>query len=441
MNHESEIAELSNQIRSLKNIKGPIKIKKSVDSHFVPNPYDKRDTLPKLDISGLTNIINIDTKNLICTAEPSVTFERLIKETLNHSLIPYTVPELKGITLGGAVSGCSIESMSYRYGGFHDSCFEYEVLTGYGDIVTCSKEKNSELFEMIHGSYGTIGIITKIKFKLYHAKPFVKMEYRKYPSIDAFNNAMNERIKAEDFDFIDGIIHSKNEFVLCLGNMVSSAPRVSKYDWLEIFYKSTSKLNEDYLEISDYLFRYDTECHWLTKTVPLMETKPARLLFGKFVLGSTNLIKWSKKLKSIMKLKKRPEVVVDVFIPSSRFKEFYNWYEKDFDFYPLWIVPYKIAKMYPWVNADHAAKMHDNIFIDCAVYGKPNNKPNIDYSELLEKKTIELAGIKTLISRNHFTKDEFWKAYNKDGYYALKNKYDPNGLFMDLYEKFAPRNY
>ena len=87
-----------------------------------------------------------------------------------------------------------------------------------------------------------------------------------------------------------------------------------------------------------------------------------------------------------MKFKKRPEVVVDVFIPSSRFAEFYTWYKKDFDFYPLWIVPYMISKMYPWVDPKYASQIKDDLFIDCAVYGKINNKPNIDYSELLEKK-------------------------------------------------------
>ena len=70
-------------------------------------------------------------------------------------LLPKVVPELEGITLGGAVAGCSVESMSYRYGGFHDTCLEYEVVTGTGERRVLGP--GDELFHMIHGSYGTLG--------------------------------------------------------------------------------------------------------------------------------------------------------------------------------------------------------------------------------------------------------------------------------------------
>ena len=50
------------------------------------------------------------------------------------------------------VAGCSLESMSYRYGGFHDGCVEYEVVTGAGERRLLTPD--DELFHMVHGSYG-----------------------------------------------------------------------------------------------------------------------------------------------------------------------------------------------------------------------------------------------------------------------------------------------
>jgi FAD/FMN-containing dehydrogenase len=294
---------------------------------------------------------------------------------------------------------------------------------------------------MIHGSYGTLGLLTAATFRLIPAKKFVRMEYRKFSSFDGFSNEMKARISAGDFDFIDGVIHSPTELVLCLGKMTDSAPYESSYKWLNIFYKSTRTKTEDYLGIEDYFFRYDTECHWLTKTVPFLETKAARLVFGRFVLGSTNLIKWSKRLAPVMRLKKRPDVVVDVFIPSARFGEFFEWYKTKMNFYPLWIVPYRPEGLYPWIDSKYAGGIKGELFIDCAIYGKSNSEPDVDYSELLEKKTIELNGIKTLISRNHFDEESFWKVYNKEKYLSVKNQTDPDGLFMDLYKKFSPERY
>ena len=73
-----------------------------------------------------------------------------------------------------------------------------------------------------------------------------------------------------------------------------------------------------------------------------------------------------------------------------------------------------------------------------AIYGKANDTPGVDYSELLEQKTFELGGIKTLISRNHYDEERFWSVYDRDRYQAIKRRADPHNLLRDLYEKFAP---
>jgi len=327
--------------------------------------------------------------------------------------------------------------MSYKYGGFHDSCLEYEIVTGTGSVMTCSPSDNSDVFHMIHGSYGTLGVITKIRFKLIPAKPFVKMVYVTFGGFESFWNFLKDRCLLKDNDFVDAIIHSRDEFTVCLGNMVDEAPYRSSYAWLNVFYKSTRLKKEDFLSLYDYFFRYDAECHWLSRTVPFLENRLVRLIVGKFVLGSTNLIKWSGRLAPLMRMKKRPEVVVDVFIPSGRFKEFFNWYQKDYAFYPLWIVPYNAPEVYPWIDPDYARKMGGSFFVDCAVYGKRNGDPDADYSEVLEKKTVELNGIKTLISRNHFDQKTFWTVYNKKLFGSVKQRTDPNGIFSDIYTKLV----
>jgi len=57
-------------------------------------------------------------------------------------------------------------------------------------------------------------------------------------------------------------------------------------------------------------------------------------------------------------------------------------------------------------------------------------------SQLLEQKVFELRGIKTLISRNHYSREDFWRVYNRSNYDAVKSRLDPHGLFPGLYEKF-----
>jgi FAD/FMN-containing dehydrogenase len=370
-------------------------------------------------------------------AEPGVTFADAVRATLPHGLVPAVVPELEGITLGGAVAGCSVESSSFREGGFHDTCLEYEVVTGDGEVVRCSREVEPLLFEMIHGSYGTLGILTRLTFRLVPAEPFVQVRYERYRSAAEFHEALVERCRAGDVDFIDGIVHAPDRFVLCLGRFVARAPYTSSYRWLNVYYRSTMERTEDYLTTPDYFFRYDTEAHWVSRTVPPLEWKPVRFLVGKLFLGSTNLIKWSKRLEALFRLRQRPDILVDLFIPSGRAPDFYEWYLREVRHFPLWVVPYLIERPYAWIDRGYARLIEDELFVDLAVYGMRNNDPRIDMSKVLEDKAHELGGIKTLISRNHYSEERFWEIYDRENYRKAKARLDPHGLFPDVYSKLV----
>jgi FAD/FMN-containing dehydrogenase len=400
-------------------------------------PGDERFSGRRVDASALNNLLEIDAANSRCIAEPGITFEALIQQTIPQGFLPAVVPELKGITTGGAVAGCSVESMSYRYGGFHDSCESYELIDGTGEVRRLSKADDDPfLFEMIHASYGTLGVLSEITFKLVPAKPFVHMTYERFDSPERFFEELVRLCDTGDHDFIDAIAHGPNDFVLVLGDFEDAAPYTSDYTRSHAFYRSTAERDEDHLTTFDYCFRYDTDAHWMTNTVPPLKWPWVRSLVGRWFLGSTNLIKWSNRLAPMMKLKKRPEVVADVFIPARRFLDFCKVYENDFNFYPLWIVPYRVPGTYPWLTPDYFAWMGDELFIDCAVYGMRNNGP-ADKSHELEQATYDLDGMKALIGRNHYTRERFWEIYNKQNYDTAKAALDPNGVFANLYDKLG----
>src|SRR5207248_10767519 len=132
-------------------------------SHQVPKSGDLRRRDDKIDISDLDEILSIDPVARTCVAEAGVRFVDLVQATLRHGLVPIVVPELKTITIGGAVAGCSLESMSYVHGGFHDTCLEYEVITATGDVLTCTPDNEHALvFQMMHGPFRTLGILAKL---------------------------------------------------------------------------------------------------------------------------------------------------------------------------------------------------------------------------------------------------------------------------------------
>ncbi len=437
--HAAKVARLAEEVRRAAGSGGPLQIVKGGTPHFVPLPGDSRSEGRMVDISAFNEILRVDPEANVCVAEPGVTFADLIRETLRVNRVPTVVPELEGISLGGAIVGCSVEALSYLYGGFHDSCLEYELVTGTGEVVVCSPAEEPLLFHMMHGSYGTLAILTRITFRLVPAAPFVKMTYHKVSDAKTFHDELLTLCHSGRNLLIDAIVHDPDTYVLCLGEFTDRAPYTSNYRLDEIFYKSTLARAEDYLSTQDYAFRYDTECHWLSRTVPPLEWKPVRRLIGRQFLGSNNLIRWTKRLEPFLGMKKRPDVVCDVFIPSARLVEFLDWYRTEFRFFPLWVVPYLMPQMYPWVSEAHAARMmagmEDGLLIDCAIYGKPNSEPDRDWSEVLERKVYELGGVKTLIGRNHYTEERFWDIYNRPNYEAAKNRLDPHGAFPGLLER------
>jgi FAD/FMN-containing dehydrogenase len=425
--HRDKVARIARQLRALPRGR-PVSLRKKAVSHQVPKANDLRHRDRKIEVGDLTEILEIDPVKRICVAESGVTFVDLVAATLAHGLVPIVVPELKTITIGGAVAGCSIESMSFVHGGFHDTCLEYEVITATGDVLTCRPDNEHHLvFQMMHGAFGTLGIIARLTFKLIPARPYVRLRYETYATIEAYQAAILGHFEARDIDFMDGIIHSPSCYVLCAGDFVDSAPYTSDYRWMKIYYQSTRTRTEDYLTTVDYFFRYD---RGVTNVRP--KSFLGRLVFGRF-LASSQWLRLGEKLRWLLR-SERPTVTLDVFVPFSRVPAFLAWYERTFGFYPLWCVPYRRVRDYEWLDPSFYAGMTDRLFLDLAIYGM-RQRGDTNYHRLMEEKLRELGGIKTLIAHNYYGETEFWSIWNKPNYDAVKAITDPDNQFRDLYTK------
>jgi len=427
LTHEQKVARIVEHLRNYKG-PGPVSLKKKAVSHEVPKLNDQRHNDQKIDVSDLTQILSVDPVARTCTAESGVTFVDLVNETIKYGLVPIVVPELKTITIGGAVAGCSIESMSYRYGGFHDTCLAYEVITATGEVLTCTPDNEHRLiFQMMNGTFGTLGIVSKLTFNLIPAKTFVKVTYQTFPTPQAYQAAIWDHYQKQDVDFMDGIIHSPSAFVLSLGQFVDQAPYTHRYDWMRVYFRSTLKRKEDYLRTPDYFFRYDKG---VTNVTP--KSFLGRLFFGKWI-GSAQILRLVSKLRRVIPPAMIP-VTVDTFIPYSRFGEFMEWYRQEVGHFPLWCVPYKIVQKYAWVSDRFMEQNKDELFLDIAIYGLKKN-PEKNYYRMFEEELMKINGIKTLISENYYSESEFWSIWNKQNFDVVKRQTDPKNLFRDLYAK------
>src|SRR3954447_20043622 len=132
----------------------------------------------RLDVDGLDRVLAVDPARRTADVGGMTTYEDLVDATLPHGLMPRVVPQLRTITLGGAVSGLGIESSSFRNGLPHESVIEMEVLTGDGRLVVARPDnEHRALFRGFPNSYGTLGYALRLTIELEPVRRFVRLRH------------------------------------------------------------------------------------------------------------------------------------------------------------------------------------------------------------------------------------------------------------------------
>ena len=397
-----------------------------------------------IDVLDLNKVINVDQKNLTAEVEGMTTYEELVRGTLPYGVMPTVVPQLKSITLGGAVTGVGIESSSFKYGLVHETITEMEILLGDGSIALCTPDnEHRDLFFGFPNSYGTFGYALKLKVKTVPVKKYVKLTHLKFTNAKAyFENLEVLCQKKDSIDFIDGTVFNDREMYITIGQFTNEAPFVSNYKYMRIYYKSIKEKKVDYLTISDYIWRWDTDWFWCSSHFGL-QNPVVRFLVGKWALKSTfywKLRAWDGKYRILENIGKatgagkRESVVQDIEIPIENCEKFITWFHKAIGIKPVWICP--IKKYDPSVTYDLFKMEPSALYVNFGFWDSVATRSEDGYyNRLIERKVRELGGKKSLYSTSYYSKEEFWELYNKEAYKKLKEKYDPGHAFEDLYSE------
>ncbi|MEA3291134.1 MAG: FAD-binding oxidoreductase, partial [Pseudomonadota bacterium] len=367
----------------------------------------------------------------------------LVDATLPQGVMPAVVPQLKSITIGGAVSGIGIESSSFRYGLPHETVTEMEVLLGHGDVVTCRPDnEHSDLFFAIPNSYGTLGYILRLKAMAVPVKPYVRLQHLRFERPEDYFTALGEWCERE-IDFLDGVVFGPGEHYLTIGRFGDNAPYTSDYTWLDIYYRSIRSREEDWLTVRDHLWRWDTDWFWCSKNLG-MQNPLLRRLMGRKRLNSvtyTKIMRWNSRhglTRRLNQLARRyPESVIqDVDIPLANAAAFLEFFQREVGIEPVWICPigsYDPAHKFDLYPLGSSQRYVNFGFWDVVIHRERREPGHVNRK--VERKVAELGGVKSLYSDAYYDEAAFWNIYNRDRYQALKRKYDPETKLKDLYQK------
>jgi FAD/FMN-containing dehydrogenase len=431
-------ARVVTAIRSI-NAANPLALEKSTSNLFRQRAQEP---VHRLDLHDFNHVIRVDEHGQFAEVEGLTTYEELVRETLPFQLMPTVVPQLKSITIGGAIAGIGIESSSFKCGFVHETVQELEILLPDGRVVVATPSNEySDLFFGFPNSYGTLGYVLKLKVRLLPIKPFVKLTHHRYSDWGEYFHAITRVCHERSVDFVDGTMFTDKDLYITTGEFIDRTEWLSDYTYLQMYYQSIRQKKIDYLTAHDYLWRWDTDWFWCSKHF-FLQYPVMRWLWGKERLHSAvywKILKWSRRSPVAQWISRviedRQEAVIqDVEIPIEHAREFAQFLHEEIGIKPVWICP--VTAYDPSVSYSLYSMKPHKLYVNFGFWDVVKTHHEEGYfNRAIEAKVRKLEGQKSLYSTSFYSREEFGELYNEGGYRQLKIRYDSTGKLNNLYEK------
>lgn len=119
-----------------------------------------------LDLTRMNRILDWNPETGVISVEPGVTIQQLWQYTIEDGWWPAVVPGTMFPTIGGC-AGMDIHGKNnFKVGPIGDHIQEFDIVTPAGQILTCSRQQNSDLFHAAIGGAGLLGTFTRLTLKL-----------------------------------------------------------------------------------------------------------------------------------------------------------------------------------------------------------------------------------------------------------------------------------
>lgn len=413
-----------------------------------------------LDVDDLTHVIAVDTEARTADVQGMCTYDELVRVTLAHGLVPSVVPQLRTITVGGALAGLGIESTSLMNGLPHEAVLEMDVLTPTGALVTATPtNEHADLFRAFPNSYGTLGYAVRVRLRLDVAGPFVAVRNVQLGSAQeaqaAFARIADDGAwEGEPVHFCDGVWFGPDDVVLCLGRFVDAAEgralaakdgadAPSSYTGQGIYWLSLHERTVDVLRTADYLWRWDTDWFWCSRAFGAQNPVVRRLWPARWrrsdvyrrLVALDARTGFSGFVDRVRGLGPSERVIQDVEVPLERMADFLGWFDTHVPMRPVWLCPLRLASSERWpLYPLEPGRVYVNLGF-WGVVRLPDGARDGDVNRSVEEAVAARDGHKSLYSTAQYGPDEFATLYGGDAYDDVKRRYDPTGRAVTLYEK------
>lgn len=216
--------------------------------------------------------------------------------------------------------------MLLRFGLFQHTCKSFEVLLATGEIVTCSRTENAELFRCIPWGHGTLGFLVGAELEIVPCKRYVRLEYIPIVGSQAGVDACLAAFKGDD-EFVESLVYSRDEMVLMTGNFADEVGEDGVFNPIGRWYKPwffthvREYLNRreravEYVPLREYYHRHTKSLFWEVQDIITFGNQFwFRFLFGWMMPPNHSILKRTQT-EELRELYEKHHVVQDMLVPA-----------------------------------------------------------------------------------------------------------------------------
>lgn len=155
-----------------------------------------------VDMSTLASVHEINPTNAL--VDGGTRWLDLLSQSIPQGLTPPILVDFLELTVGGTISLGGIGSQAFRFGPQVDNVLELQVVTGKGELVTCSPTQNALLFDAARSGLGQFGLIVRARVRLIPAPPNARLYHAFYSDLATFTSDLETLIDDGRFDTVQG---------------------------------------------------------------------------------------------------------------------------------------------------------------------------------------------------------------------------------------------
>ena len=387
-----------------------------------------------LDLRGLNRILGFDGERGLITVEAGATWPELMRGYLSLQAgeplqwgIRQKQTGADQLTVGGALAA-NIHGRGLTCPPFSADVISFHLVTASGDCVICSREREPELFSLVAGGYGLLGVVVAVTLQLVPRKKVERVVgLLSLPELlRAFETRIAQGYTFGDFQFAtdprmagfmsDGIFS-------CYRPIDDDTPvakkqiRLSQTDWRRLLYLAHVNKRQAFREFTDFYLRSSGQVYWNdTHQLNIYLDDYHRALdqhLGVCVPGT--------------------EMITELYVPRHRLVQFmaavredFRAHEVNFIYGTIRLIQRDQDALLKWAKDDYACVIF-NLHVDHDRAGLARSGE--DFRRLIDR-AIEQGGSYFLTYHRHARRDQFLACYPEfPEFMQRKRRWDPEGRF------------